>query len=100
MADTRLATEQTRKLPCLQPTRQTGQCVACSATQVPIVMTGKWCSIHKTDIPDSMDTGLSELQEMVKGGGTWHAAFQGLQRVRHDLVTEQQQSTQWSVIQP
>ena len=86
--------------PCLQPTRQTGQRVACSATQVSIVMTGKWCSIHTMDIPDSTDTSLSKLQEMVKDRGTWHAAFQGLQRVRHDLVTEQQHSTQWNVIQP
>ena len=40
---------------------------------------------------NSMDTNLSKLQEMVKDRGAWHAAVRGLQRVRQNLVTEQQQ---------
>ena len=36
---------------------------------------------------------LSKLQEIVKNNGNWHAAAQGLQRIGHDLVTEQQLST-------
>ena len=38
---------------------------------------------------NSMDRG--KLQEMVKDRGAWHAAVRGLQRVRQNLVTEQQQ---------
>ena len=43
---------------------------------------------------DSMDTSLSELQEIVKNREAWCAASTGLQSVRHDLVTEQQQLIQ------
>ena len=39
-------------------------------------------------ITDSMDVSLSELQELVMNREAWHAVIQGLQRVRHDLVTE------------
>ena len=42
-------------------------------------------------ITDSMDMSLSKLQEMVKDREAWHAMSVGLQRVRHNLVTEQQQ---------
>ena len=42
------------------------------------------------DITDSMDTSLSNLQEMVKEREAWCAAVHG---VRHDLVTEQQQES-------
>ena len=42
-------------------------------------------------ITDSMDMNLSKLQETVKNRRDWHAAvIMGLQRVRHDLATEQQ----------
>ena len=40
-------------------------------------------------ITDSMDMNLSKLQEVVKDRESWCAAVHGLQRVRHDLVTEQ-----------
>ena len=35
-------------------------------------------------ITNSVDMGLSKLQEMVKDRGAWHAAVTGVQRVRHD----------------
>ena len=40
---------------------------------------------------DSMDTGLGELQELVmdrEAMAGWRAAVYGVQRVRHDWVTE------------
>jgi len=41
----------------------------------------------------SMDMSLSKLRRIVKDREAWHAAVHaGLQRVRHDLATEQQQS--------
>ena len=40
---------------------------------------------------NSMDTNLSKRQEMVKDRGARRAAVRGLQRVRQNLVTEQQQ---------
>ena len=44
----------------------------------------------------SLDMNLSKLWEIVKDSGTWHAIVQEvsknpMQRVRHDLATEQQQ---------
>ena len=44
-------------------------------------------------ITDSVDLGLSRLWEMVKDREACHAAA-GSQRVRPDLVTEQQQISQ------
>ena len=41
-------------------------------------------------ITNSMDMSLSELQETVKERGARRAAVQGLQRVGHNLATEQQ----------
>ena len=38
-----------------------------------------------------MDMHLSKLQETVKDREALHAAFHGSQRVRHNLVTQQQQ---------
>ena len=42
-------------------------------------------------IIDSTDMSLSKLQETVKDREAWCAAVHGLQRVRHNLATEQQQ---------
>ena len=42
-------------------------------------------------ITDSMNMSLSKLREIVVNREGWHAAVHGLQRVGHDLVTEQQQ---------
>ena len=40
-------------------------------------------------ITDSMDMNLSKLGEIVEGRGAWHAAVHGVERVGHNLVTEQ-----------
>ena len=42
-------------------------------------------------ISDSMDMSWSKLRVIVKDKEAWSAAVQELQRVRHDLATEQQQ---------
>ena len=42
-------------------------------------------------INDSMDMSLSKPWEIVKDREAWHAAVYGLQRVGHNLATEQQQ---------
>ena len=42
-------------------------------------------------ITDSMDMSLSKLWEMVKDREAWLLQLTGSQRVRHDLVTKQQQ---------
>ena len=39
-------------------------------------------------ITDSMDMDLSKLWEIVKDRGAWGLQSMGLQRFRHDLVTE------------
>ena len=49
-------------------------------------------------ITDSVDMSLSKLQEIVKNRQAWHAQFMGLQTVRQDLSTEQQQ--QWTQLCP
>ena len=41
-------------------------------------------------ITNSMDMNLSKLREIVKDREAWHAAGHGLQRVRHNLATEEQ----------
>ena len=46
-------------------------------------------------ITDSMDMNLSKLQEM-KDREAWKTAFHGLQRVGHNLATEQQQKCKFS----
>ena len=42
-------------------------------------------------VTDSMDMNLSKLWEIVKGGAVWHTAVHGVTKLRHNLVTEQQQ---------
>ena len=42
-------------------------------------------------ITDSVDVNLSKLLETVKDRKAWCATVHGVQRVRHDLVTKQQQ---------
>ena len=39
----------------------------------------------------STDMNLSKLQETVEDRGAWCAIVHGLQKVRHDLATEQKQ---------
>ena len=39
----------------------------------------------------SVDTCLSELQEIMKDREAWRAVFMGSKRVRYDCTTEQQQ---------
>ena len=41
-----------------------------------------------------MDMSLGELQEIAKDREAWHVQFMGLQRVRHDLATEEQAQQQ------
>ena len=45
-------------------------------------------------ITDAMDMHLGKLWEMVRDREAWYVAVHGLQRVRHDWVTEQQQQQQ------
>ena len=47
-------------------------------------------------IKDSMDMSLSKFLEMVKDREAWHAAVHGVQRVGHDIATQQQQQQQHS----
>ena len=49
-------------------------------------------------ITDSEGINLSKLWEIVKDRGASDAAVHGLQRIRHDLATEQQQ--QISLVYP
>ena len=39
-------------------------------------------------ITDSIDMGLSKLQEMVKDRKAWHAAVHGVEKVGHYRATE------------
>ena len=41
-------------------------------------------------IMDSMDMGLNKFWQIVKGSEAWHAAVHGVEKVEHDLATEQQ----------
>ena len=44
-----------------------------------------------------MDINLSNLQEIMKDRGVWHAAVQGLQRVRLGLAAKQQHQLSYDV---
>ena len=48
-------------------------------------------------ITDSMDMSLSKLRETVKYREARHAAVHGVQKVAHDLATEQQQENTGSL---
>ena len=50
-------------------------------------------------ITDSMDMRLSKLREIVKDREAW-LQFMGLQRIRHNLVTEQYFKSQSQVLLP
>ena len=43
------------------------------------------------NVTDSMDMILSKLWEIVKDRAIWHTAVHGVTKLRHSLVTEQQQ---------
>ena len=42
-------------------------------------------------ITDAMNMNLGKLQEMVRDREAWRAEVHGVQRIRHDSATEQQQ---------
>ena len=46
-------------------------------------------------ITDSMDMGLSKLQEIVKDKEAWSAVIPGVAKSGHDLATEKQQKCHW-----
>ena len=51
-----------------------------------------WQRIRWLDnITNSVDMNLSKFEEIVKDRGAWCAAVHGSQRVRHDLLNEQEQ---------
>ena len=43
------------------------------------------------DITDTMDMSLRKRQEIVNVKEAWYAAAHGVERVKHDRMTEQQQ---------
>ena len=45
------------------------------------------------DITNSMDMNLPKLWETVEDRGAWQSVANGLQRVRRNLATEQQQNS-------
>ena len=46
---------------------------------------------QQMSITDSMDINLSKLWEIVEDRGAWLATVSGITKVRHNLVTQQQQ---------
>ena len=48
---------------------------------------------HNKAVIHEADVNLSKFWEIVENRGAWPATVPGLQRVRHDLVTEQQQQS-------
>ena len=52
-----------------------------------------WQKRWLDSIAYSMEMNLNKFQEIVEGRGVWHATVHGVAKIRHDLVSEQQQLT-------
>ena len=87
------STDAEAEAPILWPPMQRANSLEKTLILLKAKVGGGWQRIRLLDsISNSMDMNLSKLWEIVEDRGAWHAAVHGSWRVRHDLVTEQQQS--------